>query len=223
MPKERGENNLIEEESPSSVVTHHLGVPSYDQLGANRLQNILEMDMPRPKALLGHHGYEVGQGAVAGGAVAVVVVICVGVLLVLLVIGVLRMRDHPLTTKRRRSRRDSMLEWDDSGLMNITVNPLEEIGGKQFPADGLDYEEEDDEDDDEDDDSGSEDGGEGYRGVEHSDDEAGDEEKLVLPHAEEGSRKGVGLEWDDSTLDGPSSPGPSNGQRLAKKGGAHRV
>lgn len=67
LPKEKGENNLIEEESPSSIVTHHLGgVPSYDQLGANRLQNILEMDMPRPKALLGHHSYEVGQGAVAG-------------------------------------------------------------------------------------------------------------------------------------------------------------
>ena len=32
----------------------------------------------------------------------------------------------------------------------------------------------------------------------------------------------VGLEWDDSTLDGPSSPGPSNGQRHTK-GGAHRV
>ena len=45
-------------------VPHHLEVPSFDQLGANRLQNILEMDLPRPKALLGHH--EFGQGAVAG-------------------------------------------------------------------------------------------------------------------------------------------------------------
>lgn len=45
---------------------HHLELPNFDQLGSNRLQNILEMDLPRPKALLGHHGYEVGQGAVAG-------------------------------------------------------------------------------------------------------------------------------------------------------------
>jgi len=48
---------------------------------------------------------------IIGGAVAVVVVVCVAVLLVLLVIGVLRMRDHPLTTKRRRSRRDSMVKF----------------------------------------------------------------------------------------------------------------
>lgn len=37
----------------------------YDLLGANRLQNILEMDLPRPKALLSHHGYA-AQGVVAG-------------------------------------------------------------------------------------------------------------------------------------------------------------
>lgn len=40
--------------------------PQYDQLGANRLQNILEMDLPRPKALLSHHSYEGAQGLVAG-------------------------------------------------------------------------------------------------------------------------------------------------------------
>lgn len=41
--------------------------PSFDRLGANRLQNILEMDLPRPKALLGsHHGYDMSQGSVAG-------------------------------------------------------------------------------------------------------------------------------------------------------------
>lgn len=41
--------------------------PSFDQFGANRLQNILEMDLPRPKALLGsHHRYDISQGSVAG-------------------------------------------------------------------------------------------------------------------------------------------------------------
>uniref|UniRef100_A0A915DJJ1 Calsyntenin C-terminal domain-containing protein n=1 Tax=Ditylenchus dipsaci TaxID=166011 RepID=A0A915DJJ1_9BILA len=80
------------------------------------------MDLPRPKALLSHHGYEVGsQGAVAGGAVAVVVVICIGFLLVLLVIGVIKMRDSPLPV-RRRNRKTTIeaMEWDDQG-MNITV------------------------------------------------------------------------------------------------------
>lgn len=40
--------------------------PAFDQLGNSRLQNILEMDLPRPKALMSHHGYDVGQGAIAG-------------------------------------------------------------------------------------------------------------------------------------------------------------
>lgn len=39
---------------------------AFDKLGANRLQNILEMDLPRPKALLSHRSYEMGRGAVAG-------------------------------------------------------------------------------------------------------------------------------------------------------------
>jgi ABC-type phosphate transport system auxiliary subunit len=39
-----------------------------------------------------------------GGAVAVVVVVCVGFLLVLLVIGVLKMRDAPLPKKRRNRK-----------------------------------------------------------------------------------------------------------------------
>lgn len=64
LPSGMEANNKDAAEGPSAA--HHLELPSFDQLGANRLQNILEMDLPRPKALLGHHGYEVGQGAVAG-------------------------------------------------------------------------------------------------------------------------------------------------------------
>lgn len=40
--------------------------PAFDQIGGNRLQNLLEMDLPRPKTLMSHHGYDVGQGAIAG-------------------------------------------------------------------------------------------------------------------------------------------------------------
>ena len=39
--------------------------PEFDQLSANRLQNILEMDLPRPKALLSQE-YESGQNSIAG-------------------------------------------------------------------------------------------------------------------------------------------------------------
>lgn len=40
--------------------------PAFDQIGGNRLKNLLEMDLPRPKALVSHHPYDVGQGAIAG-------------------------------------------------------------------------------------------------------------------------------------------------------------
>ncbi|KAI6172150.1 hypothetical protein M3Y98_00941200 [Aphelenchoides besseyi] len=171
------ENDLIKRFEPSA----------FDQLGANRLQNILEMDLPRPKALLSHHGYEMGQqGAFAGGAIAVIVVICVGFLLVLLVVGVLKMRDSPIPRRRRQRKNPAMqegMEWDDSG-MNITVNPLEDVE-KQEQTAVASYSESEDESSD----------GESY----HDEDEFTDEESETtpLPHTSNGRN---GLEWDDSTL-----------------------
>ncbi|KJH52596.1 hypothetical protein DICVIV_01181 [Dictyocaulus viviparus] len=156
--------------------------PALDQLGSSRLQNILEMDLPRPKALLSHHGYEVGQGAIAGGAVAVVVVLCVGFLLVLLVIGVLKMKDTPLPRKRRCKQQDDGMSWDDSG-MNITVNPLGDVE-KNVP----------DEDFSEEDGSDGEDSDGTFREEEASDEEI---EREVLPHLD--SQRG-GLEWDDDAV-----------------------
>ena len=104
--------------------------PSFDQLGANRLQNILEMDLPRPKALLSHHGYDGAQSGVAGSAVAFIVVICIGFLLILLIIGVVKMKIHddPSPKGRRGPRKSTMegMEWDDNG-MNLTINPLEQV------------------------------------------------------------------------------------------------
>ncbi|CAD6191725.1 unnamed protein product [Caenorhabditis auriculariae] len=156
--------------------------PEFDQLGSSRLQNILEMDLPRPKALLSHHGYDVGQGAIAGGAVAVVVVVCVGFLLVLLVIGVLKMRDTPLPRRRRQKRvqSDGGLHWDDSG-MNITVNPLDDVEKNEVVDEFSDEESSDGESDC------------SY----HDDEEVSDEEEApeVLPHLEGNQR--AGLEWDD--------------------------
>lgn len=52
---------------PSTALPERHFEPAFDQIGSNRLQNILEMDLPRPKALLSHRGsYDIGQGAIAG-------------------------------------------------------------------------------------------------------------------------------------------------------------
>ncbi len=45
---------------------------NFDHVGGNRLQNILEMDLPRPKVLLGHHAYDAGQGAIAGSSLSTI-------------------------------------------------------------------------------------------------------------------------------------------------------
>jgi len=178
-----------EELDKNSDFVKHFEPSAFDQLGSNRLQNILEMDLPRPKALLSHRGYEMGQGAVAGGAVAIVVVICVGFLLVLLVVGVLKMRDTPMPSRRRRQRKNPSqphdgMEWDNDG-MNITVNPLDDVEKQEQTAAYSEEEEEESSDD-----------GESYHDEE---DYSEDDEETVpaLPHSPN-ARQG-GLEWDDDS------------------------
>ncbi|EGT48329.1 CBN-CASY-1 protein [Caenorhabditis brenneri] len=153
------------------------------------ISNILEMDLPRPKALLSHHGYDVGQGAIAGGAVAVVVVVCVGFLLVLLVIGVLKMRDTPMPRRRRQKRQsDGGMHWDDSG-MNITVNPLDDVEKNGGVIDEFSDEEEEEETDGESECS--------YRDEEEDVSEDEEDQTEVLPHMDANQRVVGGLEWDD--------------------------
>lgn len=67
--------NPLIQQSTESAVTEILDDdeiqvdPAFDRFGGNRFQSLLEMDLPRPRALASsHHEYET-QGVVAGKAI----------------------------------------------------------------------------------------------------------------------------------------------------------
>jgi hypothetical protein len=167
-----------------------------------RLKATLRADAPKPNLggplpLLHDAGYEASSskdGVMASGAVAIVVVVCIGFLLVVIVVGILRMKGvRRRSPKRGRARSDEGLVWDDSG-MNITVNPVaDEEAPETGPLNEEDFTDEDDSSDD----------GDSYRDEEEDELTEDDEEELesVLPHRSGGG----GLEWDDSTLRPPLS------------------
>uniref|UniRef100_A0A0K8SB61 Cadherin domain-containing protein n=1 Tax=Lygus hesperus TaxID=30085 RepID=A0A0K8SB61_LYGHE len=115
---------------------------------------------------------------VAGHAVTIIMVVCVGFLVVMIVLGVVRIRAVHQRHQQEEIN-DAEMAWDDSAL-NITVNPMEEAGERR--AKGGENSREDD----------SSDEGSSYRDDE--DEETSDEDEAITV----GKLKD--LEWDNSTL-----------------------
>ncbi|KAG0713369.1 Calsyntenin-3 [Chionoecetes opilio] len=111
----------------------------------------------------------------AGHAVTIIIVVCVGFLIFMVVLGVIRVRAAH-TRGASQDLQDTEMAWDDTSL-NITVNPMEQQLGNAETQRLRD-------DEDEDDDS--------------SDDGSNFNDDLDSSDEEEGKPKE--LEWDDSTL-----------------------
>lgn len=113
----------------------------------------------------------------ASHAVAIIIVVCVGFLVFMIVLGVIRIRAAHHRSRESRDD-DQEMAWDDSSL-TIIVNPMDQIEQEQGtrPLN-------------EEDDSDSSDDGSSYR----DDGESSEEEE------EAGKAKTKELEWDDSTL-----------------------
>ncbi|KAK8389910.1 hypothetical protein O3P69_012838 [Scylla paramamosain] len=111
----------------------------------------------------------------AGHAVTIIIVVCVGFLVFMVVLGVIRVRAAH-TRGANQDLADTEMAWDDTSL-NITVNPMEQQLGMPETQQLRD--------DDDDDDDSSDDGSNFNDDLDSSDEEEG---------------KPKELEWDDSTL-----------------------
>ncbi|XP_023227601.1 calsyntenin-1-like isoform X2 [Centruroides sculpturatus] len=111
----------------------------------------------------------------ASHAVTIIIVVCVGFLVFMIVLGVIRIRAAHHHSHENRDEEQEMA-WDDSSL-TITVNPMDQIEQKQETQKSR-----------EEDNSDSSDDGSSY----HDDGESSEEEPEKT--------KGRELEWDDSTL-----------------------
>ncbi|XP_054164903.1 calsyntenin-1-like isoform X2 [Oppia nitens] len=114
----------------------------------------------------------------ASHAVTIIIVVCVGFLVFMIVLGVIRIRAAHQRSGDARDD-DQEMAWDDSSL-TITVNPLDQI--EEQEAQHMQ---------DDDDDSDSSDDGSSY----HEDGDSTDEETH-----ETKTKTRRELEWDDSTL-----------------------
>ncbi|CAH2246869.1 calsyntenin-2 [Pelobates cultripes] len=134
---------------------------------------------------------------VSPGATTIVLVACVSILVIIIVLGIIRLRAvHQQDFQGKEAAKETDMDWDDSAL-TITVNPMEKYdtnvtgeGESEEEEEEEDEEAEDEEDEEEEEESTSGDSGE-------SDDE--DTESNIKAKQHNAARRGH-LEWNRLTL-----------------------
>jgi hypothetical protein len=161
---------------PSPAAEHHVQLPPQHIQNADHVQAVKSYKYSNQihEQALGH-----SSAAGAGVGVVVIIVICVGFLLFMVILGVMRFKSANNRTSRGEVGMDDKpeMEWDNSAL-TITVNPMDQqdvcddeiagIHGDDSDSDASEFHDEQDE-------------------IDSSEDE------IALP-------KGRGLEWDEGDL-----------------------
>ncbi|XP_069774544.1 calsyntenin-1 isoform X5 [Narcine bancroftii] len=140
--------------------------------------------------LSGHNLANPHPSTVVPSAATVVIVVCVSFLVVMIILGVFRIRAaHQRTIRDQENGKENEMDWDDSAL-TITVNPMETYED-QHSSEGEEEEEEEEEE-------------EGSEAGDEEDDITSAESESSEEEGEQEDQQNVNrqqqLEWDDSTL-----------------------